>query len=107
MALAPNTPSDGIAWLAQGHMNALRDMQRTLDSRGMASELMNPPTEGGSCSTGGCGTRVWLAVANVDLPNALQALQDDWASQLAPEAVEASSMVVDLDSSEATCPACL
>ncbi len=90
-----------VTVLAQGDQELLRDLRRALQRRGIRAELMMPPD-----GCGNCAPKLWLAVATADATDAARALHEYWAGDLPPEAVLAAETPIDLDSSEAACPAC-
>ncbi len=48
-----------------------------------------------------------LAVASENLADGIELMQDSWKSNLSPEEIASTEMVVDFDAEQTTCPACM
>jgi hypothetical protein len=87
----------------------LADLQRAaarLREHGIEA-VIGSPDDGGCCPT----KKLWLAVAPEDAPVAAELFDRDWRSGLDAAQIAAleaaSSIVIDPDAPETTCPACL
>ena len=92
---------------------ALADLQRAGDRLGqhdIEAAVVNPAGDDG-CSSGGCSPKLYLVVARENAAAAFAVFEQDWKRGLTEEqlaALEAAaSIVVDPDSGQITCPACL
>jgi DNA-directed RNA polymerase subunit RPC12/RpoP len=95
-------PTPDFAVVAQGNLDHLQEIQRALRAREVHSEVVQPPEGMGSPD----GSVLLLAVSNEDAQIAAQIVYELWGRGLDPEAAAIASRTIDLDASEASCPAC-
>lgn len=93
-----------MTMLLEGALPSLKQVQRTLASEGIETQLMQPT---GGCSSGSCSPKLWLAVAADQVQAARQVLEAEWRALLDPDAQAATDLVLDFGAPEMTCPACL
>lgn len=97
-----------VAVVMRGGLGDLqRACERLQDSGIEAAVVRGPGDDAGGC----CGATVYLVVAREEATAAMAVFDADWRRGLSDEQVAAleaaTAIVIDPDSAETTCPACL
>jgi hypothetical protein len=97
-----------VAIVLRGQIADLQRAAHRLEEHGVESAIVRTETQD---ANGCCSTKLYLVVAREDAPAAFEVFDSDWRRGLSEEQLAAlnaaSSIVIDPDAAETTCPACL